>query len=106
MGLDEEAVSAVKQWKLRPSTFNGQLVPVRTNIEITFSAVPENRSLVIQGKCESHQLINPMPDELCQLNRKLGVEIAPTKIANRKPEIVSMSGFREVCSVAGWLSMS
>jgi TonB family protein len=40
MGLDEEAVSAVKQWKFRPSTFNGQPVPARINVEINFRCCP------------------------------------------------------------------
>lgn len=36
MGLDEEAVSALKQWRFRPATLNGQTVPVQVIIEITF----------------------------------------------------------------------
>lgn len=37
MGLDEEAVLAVGQWKFRPATRNGQPVRVRINIEVAFS---------------------------------------------------------------------
>jgi TonB family protein len=40
MGLDEQAVSAVKQWKFRPSTLNGQPVPVRIKVEIDFRCCP------------------------------------------------------------------
>jgi TonB family protein len=40
MGLDEEAVLAVKKWKFRASTFNGQPVPARVNVEITFRCCP------------------------------------------------------------------
>ena len=35
-GLDEEAIKAVKQWKFKPSTLNGQPVAVQINVEVTF----------------------------------------------------------------------
>ena len=40
MGLDDEAVLAVKKWKFRASTFNGQPVPARVKVEITFRCCP------------------------------------------------------------------
>ena len=40
MGLDEQAVLSVKRWKFRPSTLNGQPVPVRINVEINFRCCP------------------------------------------------------------------
>ena len=40
MGLDEQAVLALKQWKFRPSTLNGQPVPVHINVEINFRCCP------------------------------------------------------------------
>ena len=36
MGLDEQAVVAVGQWKFSPSTLRGQPVPVQMNVEIMF----------------------------------------------------------------------
>ena len=36
LGLDEQAVIAVKKWHFAPSTLNGQPVPVRVNIEVNF----------------------------------------------------------------------
>jgi protein TonB len=36
-GLDREAVAAVRQWRFRPGRFQGQAVPVRVNVELTFS---------------------------------------------------------------------
>jgi periplasmic protein TonB len=40
MGLDEQAVLAVKQWKFRPSTFNAHPVPSRMYVEINFKCCP------------------------------------------------------------------
>jgi protein TonB len=40
MGLDEQAVLALGQWKFRPATLNGQPVPVRTILEINFRCCP------------------------------------------------------------------
>ena len=36
MGLDEEAVKAVREWKFQPATKDGQPVPVQINIEVNF----------------------------------------------------------------------
>jgi protein TonB len=36
MGLDLAALTAVKQWKFRPGTLNGQPVPVIYNLTVTF----------------------------------------------------------------------
>ncbi len=36
MGLDEEALAAVKQYKFKPATLQGKPVPVEVNIEINF----------------------------------------------------------------------
>ena len=36
MGLDEKAAKAVRQWRFRPGTKDGQPVPVAACIEITF----------------------------------------------------------------------
>lgn len=36
MGLDNEALSAIKRWKFRPGTLNGQPVPVYYNLTINF----------------------------------------------------------------------
>jgi protein TonB len=36
-GLDQEAVKAAKQWRFRPGTRQGQPVPVRVTIELTFT---------------------------------------------------------------------
>jgi TonB family protein len=40
LGLDEQAVMAVKKWHFTPSTLNGQPVPVRVNIEVNFHCCP------------------------------------------------------------------
>ena len=40
MGLDEQAVLAVTQWKFRPPTSNGEPVQAQINIEITFRCCP------------------------------------------------------------------
>jgi TonB family protein len=36
MGLDEEAVKAVKQWRFQPATKDGQPVPVMINVQVNF----------------------------------------------------------------------
>jgi periplasmic protein TonB len=36
-GLDEQAVNAVKQWTFEPGTKGGKPVPVRVEIEMTFT---------------------------------------------------------------------
>jgi TonB family protein len=40
MGLDEQAAMAVRQWKFRPSTLNGNPVRVRVIVEVTFKCCP------------------------------------------------------------------
>lgn len=40
MGLDEQAILALKQWKFKPSTKNGQPVRVQINVEIPFRCCP------------------------------------------------------------------
>jgi protein TonB len=37
MGLSEEAVTAVKKWKFRPGTMNGEPVPVIFNLTVNFA---------------------------------------------------------------------
>jgi TonB family protein len=36
MGLDEEALAAVSQYKFKPATLQGTPVPVEVNIEVNF----------------------------------------------------------------------
>ena len=36
MGLDQEALRAIKLWKFRPGTLNGQPVPVYYNLTVNF----------------------------------------------------------------------
>jgi protein TonB len=36
MGLDEEALEAVSQYKFKPATLQGKPVPVEVNIEVHF----------------------------------------------------------------------
>jgi TonB family protein len=36
MGLDEQAVNALKTWRFKPATRNGEPIPVEMNIEISF----------------------------------------------------------------------
>jgi protein TonB len=36
-GLDKQAMKAVKQWTFEPGTKDGQPVPVRVDIEVTFA---------------------------------------------------------------------
>jgi len=36
-GLDDEAVTAARQWRFSPGTFKGQPVPVLISIEMTFT---------------------------------------------------------------------
>ena len=36
MGLDQQALDAVKKWKFKPGTLNGQPVPVIYNLTVTF----------------------------------------------------------------------
>jgi TonB family protein len=40
LGLDEQAVIAVKKWHFAPATRNGEAVPVELKIEITFRCCP------------------------------------------------------------------
>jgi TonB family protein len=37
LGLDQQAIIAVKQWRFRPGLYRGQPVPVRVNVELTFT---------------------------------------------------------------------
>jgi periplasmic protein TonB len=36
-GLDQQAVKAMKEWKFKPGTKDGKAVPVRINVEMTFT---------------------------------------------------------------------
>lgn len=36
-GLDDQAVIAMKKWRFRPGTKDGQPVPVRVSVEMTFT---------------------------------------------------------------------
>jgi len=40
MGLDEEAVLAIKQWRFQPAMKNGQPIRVQINVEINFRCCP------------------------------------------------------------------
>ncbi len=40
MGLDEQAVLAISQWKFQPGTKDGQPVRVQVNVELTFRCCP------------------------------------------------------------------
>jgi TonB family protein len=40
MGLDEQAVSMLRQWSFKPGTLNGQPVPTEVNIEVSFRSNP------------------------------------------------------------------
>jgi periplasmic protein TonB len=37
LGLDDQAVRAVQQWRFRPGTLKGKPVPVRVHVELTFT---------------------------------------------------------------------
>jgi periplasmic protein TonB len=37
LGLDQQAIIAVKQWRFRPGTYRGQPVAMRVNVELTFT---------------------------------------------------------------------
>jgi protein TonB len=41
MGLDENAIEAIKAWKFMPGTKDGQPVPVTGVIEVSFRLVPQ-----------------------------------------------------------------
>lgn len=43
-GLDEQAVKAVKQWEFKPGTKDGKPVPVRVEIEMTFTLRRNSRA--------------------------------------------------------------
>ena len=36
LGLDQAALNAVRQWKFKPGTLNGQPVPVYYNLTVNF----------------------------------------------------------------------
>jgi len=36
MGLDQSALNAIRQWRFKPGTLNGQAVPVYYNLTINF----------------------------------------------------------------------
>ena len=36
LGLDEQAIKAVKKWRFKPGTFEGKPVPVQINAEVDF----------------------------------------------------------------------
>ncbi len=36
MGLDEKAIEAVRTWRFKPATKDGEAVPVQINVEVTF----------------------------------------------------------------------
>jgi protein TonB len=35
-GLNEEAIKALKKWRFKPATMNGQPVAVQANVEVNF----------------------------------------------------------------------
>ena len=37
LGLDEQAIKAVKRWRFRPATRLGKAIPIFVSIEMTFS---------------------------------------------------------------------
>ena len=37
LGLDQQAIIAVKQWRFRPGVYKGQPVPVKVSVELTFT---------------------------------------------------------------------
>ncbi len=77
MGLDEEAVKAVKQWRFEPATQNGQPVPVMINVEVNF-------------RLYNH--LAPHPDSASQPPRFPGVDLEHYPLVLRVNSAVSYSG--------------
>jgi TonB family protein len=77
MGLDEEAVKAVKRWRFQPATKDGEPVPVMINVEVNFR---------LYGK------LSPHPDSASQPPRFPGVDLVRYLLIVRVNSDVHYSG--------------
>jgi TonB family protein len=55
-GLDEQAIEAVKKWKLKPGEASGKPAPVQVHVELEFHCPPANRN--IGGEKNGRSLAN------------------------------------------------
>ena len=69
MGLDEQAIKAVSQWRFQPATKNGTPVPVIINVEVNFRLYDE---------------LYPHPDSARQPPRFPGVDISEYPLIVRR----------------------
>jgi periplasmic protein TonB len=42
LGLDQNAIKAIEQWKFRPATDNGEIIPAELNINVDFTLYPQH----------------------------------------------------------------
>jgi TonB family protein len=71
-GLDEAAITAVKQWKFQPATYQGKSVPVFANLHVRFTLTPgaaPSKSSPPASEANSEQVRNLWSDAEAALNR-------------------------------------
>ena len=88
MGLDEEAIKAVRQWRFQPALKDGKPIPVMVNVQVNFR---------LDGKPGVQHASSPSPGGDDPVTPALSGRPPPQRPAAPPSRFRSVKLFRKVC---------